>query len=368
MAVILGAFEAGAIVDGSLGRGFLSLVITAAASGWRLASKSEPNHTKPSPPCRRGTGKSGNTGCVQEERMYKCQWNTPGDSTPRSALLYIHTDMDMCNVNNISHSYLGGEPVHNLGALTANFCCSLAWCHGRISAGKCHVHTSETHVDSIHVLVRDHPMFSLHVLAMNCEREVLGHDAINIDDLNAGRLEGLAEMLEWLVAVELGTVEETACPCEYRSNGVRRRLVAFLVLTVVAGDGAVCSLTFDNLAVGRNELAGHHAQGAEALCKDIGLNVTIVILTRPDKSSRGFDGLSNHVVDKAVFIVDAELLKCSLVLGVIDFLEDVLEATIVPLHDGVLGGHKLWDGLGTTNVCHGDDNDVREASSSTRPS
>ena len=61
---------------------------------------------------------------------------------------------------------------------------------------------------------------------MNCEREVLGHDAINIDDLNTGRLEGLAEMLEWLVAVELGTVVEAACPCEDRSNGVRRRFVA----------------------------------------------------------------------------------------------------------------------------------------------
>ena len=70
----------------------------------------------------------------------------------------------------------------------------------------------------------------------------------------------------------------------------------------------------------------------------------------------------------SVFVVDPELLECSLVLGVIDFLKDVLEATIVPLHYGVLGGHKLWNRLGTTNVCHGDENDVREAFSSTRPS
>ena len=39
----------------------------------------------------------------------------------------------------------------------------------------------------------------------------------------------------------------------------------------------------------------------------------------------------------SVFVVDPELLECSLVLGVIDFLKDVLEATIVPLHYGVLG-------------------------------
>jgi len=190
---------------------------------------------------------------------------------------------------------------------------------------------------------------------MNCERKVLGHDTIDIDDFNTGRLKGLAEMLEWLVAVELGTVKEAACPCEYRSNGIRRRLVALLILTVVTGDGAVCSLTFDDLAVWSDEFTGHHAQRAEALCEDVGLNVTIVILTRPDKPSRGFDGLSDHVVDKSVFVVDVELFKFSLVLGIIDLLEDILETTIVPFHDGVLGGHELCNRLGTTNVCHGDE-------------
>lgn len=228
--------------------------------------------------------------------------------------------------------------------------------------------TSRTHVDSVHVLVCDYPVFSLHVLAMNRERKVLGHDTIDIDNFDAGGLKGLAEMLEWQVAVELGTVKEAACPCEYRSNGVRRRLVALLILTVVTGDGAVCSLTFDDLAVRGDEFTGHHAQRAEALCEDVRLNVTIVILTRPDKPSRRFDGLSNHVVDKTVLVVDAQLFEFTLVLPIIDFLEDVLEATIVPFHDGVLGGHELCNRLGTTNVRHGDEDDAREASSWTRPS
>lgn len=184
-------------------------------------------------------------------------------------------------------------------------------------------------------------MFSLHVLAMNRERKVLGHDTININDLNTGRLEGLAEMLERLVVVELGTVQESPCPREYRSNRVRRRLVALLVLAVVARDGAVCSLALDDLAVWRNELTRHHAQRAKALCEDVGLNVTVVILTGPDESSRGFDGLSNHVINETVFVVNTELLEFSLVLAVVDFLEDVLEATIVPFQDGILGGHEL---------------------------
>lgn len=203
---------------------------------------------------------------------------------------------------------------------------------------------------------------------MNCERKVLGHDTIGINDLNTGHLEGLAEMLEWLVPIELGTVKETTCPCEDRSNGVRRCLVPLLVLAVVARDGAMRSLALNDLAVWRDEFTGHHTQRTEALCKDIGLDVTVVVLTRPNKSSRGLDGLCNHVVDEAVFVIDAGLVEFSLVLGVVDFLEDILEATIILLHDGVLGGHELCNRLGTTDVRHGDEHNVREAFSSTRPS
>lgn len=212
--------------------------------------------------------------------------------------------------------------------------------------------TPGTYVDSIHVLVCDHPVFSLHLLSMNSQRKILGHDTINVDDLDTRRLEGLAETFEWLVAIEVGTVQEATCPREYRSNGVRRRLVTLLVFTIVASDGTVCCFAFDDLAVWRNELTGHHAQRTEALRKDVRLNITVVVLTRPDESSRRFDSLSNHVVDKTVFIVDAELLEVSLVLGVVDFLEDVLEATVVSLHDRVLGGHELYAELSTTNVRH----------------
>jgi len=48
-----------------------------------------------------------------------------------------------------------------------------------------------------------------------------------------------------------------------------------------------------------------------------------------------------HVVDEAVLVPDAELLKLGLVLRVIDLLEDVLPLAVVALQDGVLGRQVL---------------------------
>ena len=71
-----------------------------------------------------------------------------------------------------------------------------------------------------------------------------------------------------------------------------------------------------------------------------------------------------------VNLPDALGLVCSLVLLVVDILEDVLEGSVVLLEDGVLGGHvervstvqgvfeatvgKVLDGLGRVVHAHGD--------------
>lgn len=63
-----------------------------------------------------------------------------------------------------------------------------------------------------------------------------------------------------------------------------------------------------------------------------------------------------------MFVPDLQLVKLGLVLGVEDFLEDVLESTVVLLQDGVLGrhvkGHFLGDRHLETCVCESGDGRV----------
>lgn len=73
---------------------------------------------------------------------------------------------------------------------------------------------------------------------MDGEGEVLGHDLVVLDGLDAGRLERAAEAGEGLVVVELGAEAEAARPGEDGGDGVGRGLVALLVLAVVARDRA----------------------------------------------------------------------------------------------------------------------------------
>lgn len=126
-------------------------------------------------------------------------------------------------------------------------------------------------------------------------------------------------------------------------------------------------LTLDHLTIRRDQLAGHHPQTSEALREDIRLHVSVVVLARPDESSGGLDGLRDHVVDQTMFVVDPGFFEFGLVLAVwlgkgtlskgrrrergegegrkyvrfVDLLEDVLEAAVVLLEDGVLRRHKL---------------------------
>ena len=77
----------------------------------------------------------------------------------------------------------------------------------------------------------------------------------------------------------------------------------------------VCGLSLDGLAVGCDELAGHHAEGTESLGEDVRLDVTVVVLARPDEATLGLNGLGNHVVDETVLVVDAGLLEGLLILA-----------------------------------------------------
>lgn len=83
----------------------------------------------------------------------------------------------------------------------------------------------------------------------------------------------------------------------------------------------------DGLAVGSDELAGHHSQATEALRKDIGLDVAVVVLARPDKPAGGLDDLRNHVVDEAMLVVNRGLVEKRLILASFWVLEHVRQTT-----------------------------------------
>jgi len=176
--------------------------------------------------------------------------------------------------------------------------------------------TKFTYVDGIHVDVSNNPVFPLHVLAMDSQCEVLGHDAILVDDLHASLLEGCAEILQGNIVVELGPVDETTGPREDGSHWVRRGFFTLLPFTVVPGDGSMGSLTLDGLAIRSDEFTGHHSKTSKALGQDVGLDVPIVVFASPDETSRRFDRLGDHVVDQTVLVVDSSSFELRFVFAI----------------------------------------------------
>ena len=119
--------------------------------------------------------------------------------------------------------------------------------------------------------------------------------------------------------------------------GVGRGLLALLMQAVVARHRAVRGLGLHRLAVGRHQHRGHQAERAEALRHHVGLHVAVVVLAGPDEAADPLERRGDHVVDQAVLVGDVRGLELRRELVVEDLLEDVLEAAVIGLEDGVLG-------------------------------
>lgn len=102
-------------------------------------------------------------------------------------------------------------------------------------------------------------------------------------------------------------------------------------------DSSVGGFRFDCFAIGADKDGCHESQRAESLGNDVRLDVAVVVLARPDELSGGFQALSDHVVDKTMLIPDVRLFERGLVLGLVDFLENVFEAAVVLLQNRVFG-------------------------------
>lgn len=173
-------------------------------------------------------------------------------------------------------------------------------------------------------------------IRVDAESEILGHLA-RFDSGDASGLEGISELAEASVAIELGAVGEATRPGKDGGDGVGGGLLALLVHAVVARDGAVGGLGLDGLAVRRDQHRGHQTKRAKALRDRVGLHITVVVFAGPDVAAVGLHGKGYHVVNEAVLVPDLGALELGLVLLLVDLREDILETTIVLLQDGVLG-------------------------------
>jgi len=181
-------------------------------------------------------------------------------------------------------------------------------------------------------------MFTLHGLAMDNEGQILGH-VPGFDGFDADALELMGENPERFILINLCSELESPGPGKDRGNGIRGGLAALLMFTVMTGDGSMGGLSLTAMTIRGQKDRGHESQGAIALGDDIRLDISIIVLTGPDKTTRRLEHLSDHVVDKAMLVPDLFRLELRFVLAFIDLLEDVLEPSVVFLQNGVFGRH-----------------------------
>lgn len=81
-------------------------------------------------------------------------------------------------------------------------------------------------------------MFPLHVLSVDGDGQILGHDSVFVNDLNTCVLQVKTPISQSIIPVELGAVEETTGPGEDGRDGVCGSLVALLPFTVMASYGS----------------------------------------------------------------------------------------------------------------------------------
>ena len=137
-------------------------------------------------------------------------------------------------------------------------------------------------------------------------------------------------------------MRQPAGPGEDRGYRVGGGRAALLVLAIVPRHGAVRGFGFQHLAVGRGQHRGHQPERAETLCHDIRLHVAVVVLAGPDITARPLERSGYHVVDQPVLIGELLGFERRLELPVEDFLENILEATVIDLENRVLGRKIEW--------------------------
>jgi len=116
-------------------------------------------------------------------------------------------------------------------------------------------------------------------LLAHSQGEILGHDSLLIDNVNACLFERLGELDQLGSVVELTSLGKTSAPGKDRCDRVGRCWVALLVLTEMASDCTVCGLGLERFSIWCDENRSHQTQTTKTLGDNVGLDITVIIYT-----------------------------------------------------------------------------------------
>ena len=114
-----------------------------------------------------------------------------------------------------------------------------------------------------------------------------------------------------------------------------------MILSIMSGDSSVSGFRFE-AAIFIDENGSHQTERTETLSDDIRLDITVVVLACPNESTIGLHSIGDHIIDETVLIPKPSLVESLLVILVKDLLENVLESSIILLHNGILCAHVAW--------------------------
>jgi hypothetical protein len=126
------------------------------------------------------------------------------------------------------------------------------------------------------------------------QRNILLHHIILVDHLHVHLLQVPAELTKGYVRIELSAVEDPMRQCKDGRDGVGRRLVAFLIFTIMPSyrtcPTSPCVeitvlylLTMRGFTLDYHPVRSDHTQTPETFSKDIALDVAVVVLPCPDE-------------------------------------------------------------------------------------
>ena len=67
-------------------------------------------------------------------------------------------------------------------------------------------------------------------------------------------------------------------------------------------------------------------------------HVAVIVLAGPDKAALGLHDPGYRIIDQGIEIGDAQPFQTSLIVSVVDLLENILEGMVIFLGDRILGG------------------------------
>lgn len=130
-------------------------------------------------------------------------------------------------------------------------------------------------------------------------------------------------------------MQKASCPCKDWSNRVSWSFFPLLVFSVVTSHRAMCGFCL-NTTIWRQQYRCHQSERTVTLSNNIRLNITVIIFAGPNKTSIAFHGISNHIINKSMFIPEFTLFKLCFIVFLVNLFKNVLKSSIVFLQYSVL--------------------------------